>query len=103
MATPQKDKESSEKATKKAEEKPQKQTKPRKPRRKPYQMSTVVVAKETALLPEPLRASVVAVAHAIIRFFQRTWQEIMGTWPADTVPRQLPAGRSRDDHDPGMG
>lgn len=88
MATPQKDKESSEKATKKAEEKPKKQTKPR----KPYQMTTVVVAKETALLPEPLRASVVAMAHAIIRFFQHAWQEITGVGAVDTAPKLLPPG-----------
>jgi hypothetical protein len=90
MATPQKDKESSEEATKKAEEKPKKQTQPRKPRRKPYQMTTVVVAKETALLPEPLRASVVAMAHAIIRFFQRAWQEITAALTDEPVPRLLP-------------
>jgi len=90
MATPQGDKESSEKATKKAEEKPKKQTKPRKPRRKPYQMTTVVVAKETALLPEPLRASVVAMAHAIIRFFQRAWQEITAALADEPTPRLLP-------------
>lgn len=92
MATPQKDKEPSEKATKKAEKKPKKQTKPRKPRRKPYQMTTVVVAKETALLPEPLRASVVAMAHAIIRFFQHAWQEIAGTDAGDPPPQLLPPG-----------
>lgn len=92
MATPQGDKESSEKATKKAEEKPKKQTKPRKPRRKPYQMTTVVVAKETALLPEPLRASVVAMAHAIIRFFQHAWQELTAALADEPAPRLLPPG-----------
>ena len=99
MATPQKDKESSEEATKKAEKKPKKQTKPRKPRRKPYQMTTVVVAKETALLPEPLRASVVAMAHAIIRFFQHAWQEITGTDATDPAPRLLPPGHTREGRD----
>lgn len=90
MATSQKDKGSSEKATKKAEEKLKKQARPRKPRRKSYQMTAVVVAKETALLPEPLRASVVAVAHAIIRFLQHAWQEIMGAGADDPAPRLLP-------------
>lgn len=90
MATPEKGKEPSEKATKKAE--PKKQTKPRKPRRKPYQMTTVVVAKETALLPEPLRASVVAVAHAIIRFFQHAWQEITAALADEPAPLLLPPG-----------
>jgi|GEM_PF-3176344 len=92
MATPKKDKQPSEKATKKEEQKPKKQTKPRQPRRKPYQMTTVVVAKETALLPEPLRSSVVAVAHAIIRFFQRARQELTGAGAADPPPRLLPPG-----------
>lgn len=96
MATPEKGKEPSEKATKKAEPKPKKQTKPRKPRRKPYQMTTVVVAKETALLPEPLRASVVAVAHAIIRFFQHAWQELTGAIADEPEPLLLPPG-NRDE------
>lgn len=99
MATPQKDKESPEKATKKAQEKPKKQTKPRKPQRKPYQMATMVVAKETALLPEPLRASVVAMAHAIIRFFQHAWQDLTAALADEPAPRLLPPADRDEAHE----
>lgn len=90
MATREKGQEPSEQATKQAEPKPKQQTRPRKPRRKPYQMTAVVLARETALLPEPLRASVVAVAHAIIRFFQHAWQELTAALADEPAPRLLP-------------
>lgn len=95
MATPQKGQERPPKATKKAEEKPKKQTKSRKPRPRPYQMTVMALARETALLPEPLRSGVVSVAHAIIRFFQRAWQEITGAGTDEPAPQLLPP-RDRD-------
>ena len=81
MATPQKDKEPSEKVTKKAEEKPKKQTKPRKPRPKPYQMTTVVVAKETALLFGSIAvfmALAAAILCAVAWFFNTQWPRLLG-------------------------
>lgn len=99
MAPREKGQEPSEKATKQAEPKPKQQMKPRQSRRKPYQMTTVLLARETALLPEPLRSGVLEVARAIIRFFQQAWQEISGAIsPGPTAPLLLP-GRSRQDQE----
>lgn len=92
MATTEKGKEPSQKAAKKEEQKAKKQSTTRRRRHKPYQTTAVVVAKETALLPEPLRASVVAMAQAIIRFFQRAWLELTAAEAADPAPRLLPPG-----------
>lgn len=90
MAPREKGQEPSERATKQAEPKPKQQTKPRKPRRKPYQMTAVVLARETALLPEPLRSSVLEVARAIIRFFRYAWQEITAALADEPAPLLLP-------------
>jgi hypothetical protein len=55
-------------------------------------MTPVVVAKEMALLAEPLRARVVALAQAIICFFRRAWHELTGVGADEPVPRLLPPG-----------
>jgi hypothetical protein len=71
------------------------QPRPRKQRRRTYQMAAVAVAKETDILPEPIRSGVVTLAQAIIGFFQRAWQELTGSGAADHALRLLPPG-SRD-------
>lgn len=94
MATTGKGKAPPVKAAKQAESKATKQARPRAARRKSYQMTVVLIARETALLPEPLRSSAVVVAQAIIRFFQHAWQELAGAGAADPAPRLLPPGDS---------
>lgn len=99
MATPEKGHVPSEQVREKEEQSMEKRSRPRKSRRKPYQMTAVVVAQETALLPEPLRASVVAVAQAIIRFCRHAWHELTATGVTDSTPRLLLSGRHDADQD----
>jgi hypothetical protein len=86
----------SQKAAKKEETGAKKQAKPRKARRKACQMRAATVVKKTAILPEPMRLGVVALAQAIVRFFQRGWQALSGAGSAEMSPLLLPPGRTHE-------